>query len=73
MKKTPEPPPAVFGDDDPEDAYDATDPADVLAALIGRVATSIVAEWTRDGATVRVRTRLVVLERIVNRLIDEVA
>ena len=61
----------VFGDNDPEDAYDASDPLDVRAMLAGRVIVSIVAERAAAGRTYRVLARIIAARRIVNGIFHE--
>ena len=57
-----------FGDDDPDDAYDASDPLEVRAAVAARVLTSIVAESATTGPTVRVLARLAGWRRMVDAI-----
>ena len=60
-----------FLDDDPEDAYDVSDPLEARAALAGRVLLSVVAERELAGYTPRVAARVVALRRIIERIDDE--
>lgn len=47
----------MFGDFDPEDAYDASDPLAERLAVLERWVPSVVAEFGRDGSTTRVHAR----------------
>lgn len=47
-----------FGDDDPEDAWDASDPLLMRLAVLERWVPSIAAEAVSRGRTLRVRARI---------------
>lgn len=61
----------MFGDNDPEDAYDVGDPVELRAAVLGRVIASIVAERLAHGETPRVVARLAAARRMIDRLDDD--
>jgi hypothetical protein len=61
----------VFGDHDPEDAYDAGDPLPIRAGLVLAIANSIAAEKIDTGLTARVAARIDALRRIVDHVLAE--
>jgi hypothetical protein len=62
---------AVFGDADPEDAYDASDPLPVRTLIVETLISSIDEERRADGPTVRVLARVAVLRRIIDDIATE--
>lgn len=61
----------TFGDDDPEDAYDASDSLEWRVELAGRTIRSIFDEQHALGTTARVHARITAARRIVTRIFDD--
>ena len=61
----------TFGDADPEDAYDGSDPLVLRARVIGRVIESVALEQDEVGDTPRVVARVAALRRILAGLLAE--
>jgi hypothetical protein len=58
----------VFGDVDPEDAWDAGDRVAVKLVLLAAIVASILDELAAHGDTVRHRARISDLERLIGEI-----
>ena len=58
---------ATYGDDEPEDAYDATDPLPERLAVIRRIAQALAAETDEE----RRARRRALIARLLRRIAEE--